>query len=121
MLPESNICGTSAMAAHRTILNPLHTFANPGAYWVCLTVNDSIGGCTDTWCDSIHILGFNPRACDANFYFKPGNALHSLYFFSAPNPPSTVYLWNFGDGSTSTDPNPFHQYAAAGTYKVCLT
>ena len=29
--------------------------------------------------------------------------------------------WDFGDGNTSTDTNPMHSYAAAGTYAVSLT
>jgi len=104
-----------------TVPNALHQYANPGSYLVCLTVNDSIGNCKQTFCDSVHVGASNTRVCNSNFYFKPGNALHSLYFFSSPNPPATKYLWSFGDGTSSTDPNPFHQYAAAGTYKVCLT
>ncbi|MBK7378544.1 MAG: PKD domain-containing protein [Ignavibacteriales bacterium] len=31
------------------------------------------------------------------------------------------YLWNFGDGNTSTSANPSYTYAAAGTYNVSLT
>ena len=30
------------------------------------------------------------------------------------------YLWDFGDGNTSTDVNPSHIYAAAGDYDVTL-
>jgi PKD repeat protein len=29
--------------------------------------------------------------------------------------------WDFGDGTTSTDENPIHAYAAAGTYSVTVT
>ena len=32
-----------------------------------------------------------------------------------------TYLWDFGDGITSTEPNPTHQYEAPGTYTVSLT
>lgn len=32
-----------------------------------------------------------------------------------------TYAWDFGDGSTSTQQNPTHTYAANGTYTVCLT
>ncbi len=101
--------------------NPYHQYANDGTYYVCLTVNDSIGNCHDTWCDSIKVGGINANVCNSNFYFKPGNTLHSLYFFSSVNSPATKYHWDFGDGTTSNDKNPFHQYAVAGTYKVCLT
>lgn len=48
-----------------------------------------------------------------------------------PTPPYTVnftntslhaddYLWDFGDGTTSTDVNPVHTYADSGTYSVTL-
>ncbi len=33
----------------------------------------------------------------------------------------TSLLWDFGDGATSTDENPDHTYAEAGTYTVTLT
>ena len=33
----------------------------------------------------------------------------------------TDILWDFGDGTTSTDPNPSHTYAARGDYLVTLT
>ena len=31
------------------------------------------------------------------------------------------YLWNFGDGQTSSDKNPTHRYLSAGTYNVSIT
>lgn len=34
---------------------------------------------------------------------------------------STDYLWDFGDGSTSTEMSPVHQYALPGNYTVTLT
>lgn len=37
---------------------------------------------------------------------------------STNNP--TDWLWNFGDGTTSTNPNPTHSYANPGTYTVSL-
>ena len=36
----------------------------------------------------------------------------------AGNPVS--YLWNFGDGSTSTQPSPVHRYLSGGTYSALL-
>jgi PKD repeat protein len=33
----------------------------------------------------------------------------------------TSYLWNFGDGQTSTLANPTHTYATSGSYTVTLT
>ncbi len=34
---------------------------------------------------------------------------------------SVSYAWNFGDGSSSTQQYPLHQYATPGHYVVCLT
>ena len=34
---------------------------------------------------------------------------------------ATSWLWNFGDGSTSTTANPNHIYSHSGIYTVCLT
>lgn len=31
------------------------------------------------------------------------------------------FLWDFGDGATSTEMNPFHTYASQGSYNVTLT
>ncbi len=38
---------------------------------------------------------------------------------STGNPVS--FVWDFGDGGSSTMPNPAHQYCEPGTYQVCLT
>lgn len=38
---------------------------------------------------------------------------------SSGNPSS--WVWDFGDGAMSTDPNPVHTYTAAGNYTVSLT
>ncbi len=34
---------------------------------------------------------------------------------------ATGYLWNFGDGATSSEVNPVHEYTAPGVYTVTLT
>jgi PKD repeat protein len=39
---------------------------------------------------------------------------------SDPEGPIASYLWDFGDGGSSTQANPNHTYAAAGTYQVSL-
>ncbi len=34
---------------------------------------------------------------------------------------ATSWNWDFGDGTTSTEENPIHLYAAEGEYEVCLS
>jgi PKD repeat protein len=41
--------------------------------------------------------------------------------FNNTSAKSGAVTWNFGDGTTSTEPNPKHKYASAGNYKVTLT
>src|SRR5690606_28256976 len=33
----------------------------------------------------------------------------------------STWLWNFGDGSTSSEQNPVHEFELAGTYPVSLS
>jgi len=40
---------------------------------------------------------------------------------SADVPANAAYLWDFGDGNTSEEPNPTHAYLNAGVYSVELT
>lgn len=35
--------------------------------------------------------------------------------------PSTEFLWDFGDGNTSTETSPTHEYVSTGNYTVSLT
>ena len=42
-------------------------------------------------------------------------------FTDQTNPGTWTYLWNFGDGSTSTAQNPTHTYTTLGTFDVVLT
>jgi PKD repeat protein len=40
---------------------------------------------------------------------------------SDPDGDALTYLWDFGDGGSSTDGSPMHTYTAAGVYDVTLT
>ncbi len=41
--------------------------------------------------------------------------------FTNKSSDSETYLWNFGDGNTSTEKNPSHTYVSQGNYTVSLT
>lgn len=43
------------------------------------------------------------------------------YAQTNPNVDIVAYFWDFGDGTTSSSPNPVHQYTQQGEYTVTLT
>lgn len=47
--------------------------------------------------------------------------LNSTVTFNNASTGADRYLWDFGDGTTSEEANPEHQYAGDGTYTVTLT
>jgi PKD repeat protein len=49
------------------------------------------------------------------------NDLEVSFFNKTQNDPLTSILWEFGDGSTSTEEDPIHNYLLNGEYEVCLT
>ncbi|RZK25730.1 MAG: PKD domain-containing protein, partial [Flavobacterium sp.] len=56
-----------------------------------------------------------PNSCAKSDITFTDKSLSSSADFSI-----TSWLWDFGDGNTSTDQNPKHQYAVEGTYTVSL-
>jgi len=60
---------------------------------------------------------------NSNFTATPvsGNAPLEVNFTNQSTGNITSYLWNFGDGSTSTSENPEHTYQSSGSYDVSLT
>lgn len=59
----------------------------------------------------------------ANFLASPtkGKAQLTVTFSDKSTGSPTSYLWDFGDKSTSKDPNPVHTYSKTGKYRVSLT
>lgn len=66
----------------------------------------------------------DPMAAQACFTL-PVNALYEadveLLFDSNCSKNGEQFSWDFGDGETSSNPNPSHSYQSEGTYRVILT
>jgi gliding motility-associated-like protein len=78
-------------------------------------VFQSIGGCDST----VHLtVILNPQP---SVDFTSTTALNMPVTFTNTSVNATSFLWEFGDGSTSNDFSPVHQYTSAGTYTACLT
>lgn len=59
----------------------------------------------------------------ADFSGNPtsGNVPLTVSFTDLSSGNPTAWLWNFGDGTTSTERNPVHVFANAGVYTIKLT
>lgn len=106
--------------------NPFHQFANPGTYYVCLTIGVTTPNgliCTDQHCDSVTV-GQSGTNCHASFSFQITPNTLTVNFSNSStgsNTPNFGASWDFGDNTTSSDVHPHHTYTAAGSYTVCLT
>jgi gliding motility-associated-like protein len=97
--------------------NPIHIYQDTGYYNIKLVVWNN--GCKDslTIARYVHI-----KPPIARFIVNPVNC--TLKFsrqFSDQSIGATSWFWDFGDGATSTQPNPVHAYSKAGSYIVKLT
>ena len=104
-----------------TQANPNHTFNANGTYAVVLTINDSTtNSCVDYYMETIVVTGVpNPAQCVAGFTMYPDASDVTLINSSTGS--NLSYLWDFGDGATSTQQFPSHTYATSGNYYLCLT
>ncbi len=99
-----------------------NTYSFAGTYSPNLTVTNSYG-CTNSLTLS-NIVTVYP-AVEANFIADSTtlcNINDPIHFTNTSTGPGTLtYLWNFGDGTTSTQTSPSHTYATKGLYTVTLT
>lgn len=100
--------------------NPTHRYADRGQYTVSLTITDNDGG-TDASILVITTMNVEPTAS----FRAPGtaNVGDGVRFVDESTDPEgglLTYLWNFGDGSTSTARNPIHEYDTPEAVLVTL-
>ena len=99
--------------------NPSHVYLMKGLYTVKLTVKNAYGTSIALKKDYIAI-GMEPKA---DFIATPttGNVPLVVQFTDMSLGQITNWVWDFGDGTRSTDQNPVHTYWTSGVYTVMLT
>lgn len=106
--------------ATSNIQNPTHTYTVFGSYTVKLIVTNSTG-CVDSLIRPNYIIIRSPQISMPDFPVRA-----CIPYTHTFNPvintvdAITSYSWDFGDGGTSTLPNPSHTYTVLGIYDVRL-
>jgi PKD repeat protein len=91
------------------------TYATAGSYSVSLIISNAAGADTLQYSDTI-VVNTVPAAA-----FSSGHQPGSLTVpFTNQSHNADSYLWQFGDGQSSSAASPTHPYAAPGTYIVRL-
>jgi PKD repeat protein len=102
-----------------------HSFSSAGEYAVGLTV--AMGDQQQSVEQEIIINDPQPVALDpvADFSFEQAENTFSFTNASVADPNlednTLSFLWDFGDGSTSEEQNPEHEYSEVGEYTVSLS
>jgi PKD repeat protein len=114
-----NFGDPSSSSNTSTYQNPTHSFDSAKVYSVRLiAVNTS--GCQDTVIKPVTINARPSAHYTADTACK-GQPTHFTDQSLANAGTLTSWLWNFGDGLTSSAQNPVHTYASSGIFQVSLT
>ena len=110
------------MAIFQRMLKPDHVYTSSGTFDVTLKVTNSYG-CTNaiTKSDLVHIddgVNADFSLGSLNVCKRPATA---VFKNNSEGSGTMNYIWNFGDGSTTTSKDATHNYASSGTYDVVLT
>ncbi len=100
---------------HSQERNPIYTYTVGGMYTVKLTISSAFNSSTHT--ATIHV---GPIA-DFDADPKEGQLPLSVAFYDESKGDVLTYLWDFGDGTTSSEPQPVHEYNDNGKFSVKLT
>ncbi|MHB8401073.1 MAG: PKD domain-containing protein, partial [Bacteroidia bacterium] len=107
--------GTTTPYSYNPIIT--HSFTKDSLYAVILTVKDT-NGCPNTFRDTVLIL--KPKAKFGWIIDSTGCSKMEVTFKDSSSGFANGWLWNFGDGATSTLSDPTHTYTRPGSYNVTL-
>jgi PKD repeat protein len=106
--------------ATSTDQNPSHTYTVAKIYTAKLTVTNPGGSAIKQMTMTVQPPSIKKPVARFTQDKYSGKVPLTVKFTDKSQNNPTSYLWNFGDGSTSTDKNPSHRYKKIGGYIVRL-
>jgi len=110
--------GDSAISTDQ---NPVHTYTTAGTFTVALSATNADGTNSVTKTELITASPLAPPVADFTVNATAGKVPLTVAFTDTSTNTPDTWSWEFGDSATSTEQNPVHTYASAGTYTVALT
>ncbi len=100
-----------------TLNNPSHVYVDSDTYQISLLAT-SIDGCQNSTSGSITVLV--PPVADFSISTDSICSGEVIGFANNSNSNILTCFWDFGDGSTSNQCDPFHSYDTAGSFNITL-
>jgi len=102
--------------------NPIYTFNKAGSYSIYLSVANQNGRNSTTRSNFINVTAVEPSLHpDFTANVTSGLLPRTIQFTDTSTGVPTIWVWNFGDGTTATLQHPVHTYGKAGNHTVSLT
>ena len=102
-----------------TQTNPVHMYTSAGLYTVSLTATGPGGTVTETKTDYISVSQ-KPLTAWFGADIRQGLKPLTVQFTDSSFGEATSWMWDFGDGGTSTVQHPEHTYNQTGVFSVQL-
>jgi len=97
--------------------NPVHIYENAGDFEVTLTISST--NCDDSFTRPLTVK--KDTTCQANFDYQQNSVLEPIIEFTNLSVgENLLHYWDFGDGNTSQEISPIHEFGTFGIYNVVL-
>ncbi|MBI3136099.1 MAG: T9SS type A sorting domain-containing protein [Bacteroidetes bacterium] len=103
--------------ATSTAINPVVSYTSSGSFEVTLHAIEGTDTNTTTQFITINVAQAPLADFSSN---SPAIWPNAAIFFTNNSTNASSYFWDFGDGNTSVDSNPWNDYGTSGTYSVML-
>lgn len=101
-------------------VDPGYTYNEAGLYSVTLSASNALGDTVSVTKEFIIDVMENPVAQFAVYPTTPINVPGEILYTDNRSLNASAYSWDFGDGTTSTEAEPQHEYTKEGVFSITL-